>query len=102
LREALACALDELNKFRSREGRELVQELRSHNQRLSAAAECMEQLRAPALEYFQKRLAERLQEVSKGIQIDPQRLAQEAAILADRSDIGEELARLRIHSAQLA
>jgi uncharacterized protein (TIGR00255 family) len=62
----------------------------------------MEQLRAAASEYFQKRLAERLQEVAKGIQIDPQRLAQEAAILADRSDIGEELARLKIHSGQLA
>src|SRR6202021_1674062 len=88
-------------KFRSREGHEIVQELRGHNQRLSAAAEHMEQLRAAASAYFQKRLAERLQEVAKGIQIDPQRLAQEAAILADRSDIGEELARLRIHSGQL-
>jgi uncharacterized protein (TIGR00255 family) len=38
----------------------------------------------------------------KGAQLDPQRLAQEAAVLADRSDIGEELARLKIHSAQLA
>src|SRR5258706_15632617 len=62
----------------------------------------MEHLRAVASEYFQKRLDERLQEVAKGIQIDPQRLAQEAAILADRSHIGEELARLKIHPAQLA
>jgi uncharacterized protein (TIGR00255 family) len=99
---ALATALDELNEFRSREGRDIADELRSHNQSLSAAAEHMEQLRTAASEYFQKRLAERLQEVAKGIQIDPQRLAQEAAILADRSDIGEELARLRIHSGQLA
>ena len=99
---ALAVALEELNEFRSREGREIVDELRAHNQRLSDAAERMEQLRAAASEYFQKRLAERLQEVAKGIQIDPQRLAQEAAILADRSDIGEELARLKIHSGQLA
>jgi uncharacterized protein (TIGR00255 family) len=99
---ALATALDELNEFRSREGREIGDELRGHNLRLSAAAEHMEQLRAAASEYFQKRLAERLQEVAKGIQIDPQRLAQEAAILADRSDIGEELARLKIHSGQLA
>ena len=102
LDEALAAALDELNEFRSREGREIADELRGHNQRLSASAEHMEQLRAAASEYFQKRLAERLQEVAKGIQIDPQRLAQEAAILADRSDIGEELARLKIHSGQLA
>jgi uncharacterized protein YicC (UPF0701 family) len=76
LDEALATALAELNEFRGREGREIAAELRGHNQRL--------------------------QEVAKGIQIDPQRLAQEAAILADRSDIGEELARLRIHSGQLA
>jgi uncharacterized protein (TIGR00255 family) len=102
LERALRRALDELNEFRSREGREIAEELRGHNQRLSAAAERMEELRAAASEYFQKRLAERLQEVAKGIQIDPQRLAQEAAILADRSDIGEELARLKIHSGQLA
>src|ERR1019366_2337511 len=102
LEEALARALDELNEFRSREGSEIADELRGHNQRLSAAAEHMEQLRAAASDYFQKRLAERLQEVAKGIQIEPQRLAQEAAILADRSDIGEELARLKIHSGQLA
>jgi uncharacterized protein (TIGR00255 family) len=102
LDEALAAALDELNEFRSREGREIADELRGHNQRLNAAAEHMEELRMAALEYFQKRLSERLQEVAKGVQIDPQRLAQEAAILADRSDIGEELARLRIHSGQMA
>ena len=47
------------------------------------------------------RLTERLQELLKGAQVDPQRLAQEAAILADRSDICEELARLKIHSGQL-
>ena len=52
-------------------------------------------------EIYQTRLTDRLREIAKGIAIDPQRLAQEAAILADRSDIGEELARLKIHSAQL-
>jgi uncharacterized protein (TIGR00255 family) len=102
LEETLNAALAELNEFRSREGREIADELRGHNQRLSTAVEQMEELRTAALEYFQKRLAERLQEVAKGVQIDPQRLAQEAAMLADRSDIGEELARLKIHSAQLA
>lgn len=102
LQEALVRALEELNEFRAREGGAIAGELRGHNQSLSASAERMEQLRAAASDYFQKRLAERLQDVVKGVQIDPQRLAQEAAILADRSDIGEELARLKIHSAQLA
>jgi uncharacterized protein (TIGR00255 family) len=101
LLEALAEALDELNAFRAREGAALADDMRGHNLHLGAVAREMEQLRDAALEYFQNRLSERLKEVAKGIQIDPQRLAQEAALLADRSDIGEELARLQIHSGQL-
>jgi uncharacterized protein (TIGR00255 family) len=62
----------------------------------------MEQIRATATAAFQTRLSERLKDLLKGVQIDPQRLAQEVAMLADRSDIGEELARLKIHSGQLA
>jgi uncharacterized protein (TIGR00255 family) len=76
--------------------------MRKHNCQLAAAAAQMEALREGAAGQFQKRLQERLQELLKGAQIDPQRLAQEAAILADRSDISEELARLKIHSGQLA
>src|ERR1700690_245808 len=47
----LATALDELNEFRSREGREIGDELQGHNQRLNTAAEHMEQLREAASEY---------------------------------------------------
>jgi uncharacterized protein (TIGR00255 family) len=100
--DALGAALDELNQFREREGAEIAMEMRGHNARVGAAAEEMEKIRAGAQEVFQNRLAERLKDLLKGVQVDPQRLAQEAAMLADRSDIGEELARLKIHSAQLA
>ena len=102
LQDALREALAELNVFRAREGAELGAELRSHNGSVAASALEMEQLRAGASEAFQKRLSDRLKDLLNGAQIDPQRLAQEAAILADRSDIGEELARLKIHSGQLA
>jgi uncharacterized protein (TIGR00255 family) len=99
--DALRAALDELNQFREREGAEIGMEMRGHNARIGTAAEEMEKIRAGAQQVFQNRLAERLKDLLKGIQVDPQRLAQEAAMLADRSDIGEELARLKIHSAQL-
>lgn len=99
--EALEEALDQLNAFREREGAEIAAEMRKHNARVAAAAGEMEQIRESATEAFQGRLQERLRDLLKGAQIDPQRLAQEAAILADRSDVGEELARLRIHSGQL-
>jgi uncharacterized protein (TIGR00255 family) len=100
--DALGEALEELNQFRAREGAEIAREMRGHNVRVGALAEQMEGIRAGAQEVFQNRLAERLKDLLKGVQIDPQRLAQEAAMLADRSDIGEELARLKIHSGQLA
>jgi uncharacterized protein (TIGR00255 family) len=100
--DALGTALDELNQFRAREGSEIAQEMSGHNSRLGALAEEMETIRANAQDVFQNRLTDRLKDLLKGVQIDPQRLAQEAALLADRSDIGEELARLKIHAGQLA
>jgi uncharacterized protein (TIGR00255 family) len=99
--EVLSEALDGLNEFRAREGAEIAAEMRSHNERVTALAIQMEQIRSTAHAAFHSRLSDKLRELLKGVQIDPQRLAQEAAILADRSDIGEELARLKIHSAQL-
>jgi len=102
LLDALSGALNELNDFREREGAEIATEMRRHNSEVAASAEAMDQIRAGALAVFQTRLSERLTDLLKGAHIDPQRLAQEAAMLAERSDIGEELARLKIHSAQLA
>jgi len=98
---ALSEALDGLNEFRAREGAEIAAEMRIHNAQVTALAAEMEQIRTTAHAAFHARLSDKLRELLKGVQIDPQRLAQEAAILADRSDIGEELARLKIHSAQL-
>ena len=102
---ALDEALDALNVFRQREGGELVAVLRTHNARISQAAAKMEDIRERALPAFHARLQERLSDLLNGSgnrgAIDPQRLAQEAALLADRSDIGEEIARLKIHSGQL-
>ncbi|MEO5926867.1 MAG: YicC/YloC family endoribonuclease [Bryobacteraceae bacterium] len=102
LLDALAEALTELNSFRTREGSAIAKEMQGHNKEVSAAADAIEKIRGTAISTFQGRLNERLADLLKGVQLDPQRLAQEAAILVDRSDVGEELARLRIHSHQLA
>lgn len=98
---ALEEALTELNVFREREGAAIGQEMLGHNREISDAAVQIEHLREGAVAAFQERLTDRLAELSRGIAVDPQRLAQEAAFLADRSDVGEEIARLKIHSAQL-
>jgi uncharacterized protein (TIGR00255 family) len=102
LLDALAEALTELNAFRAREGAAIALDMQTHNKQIAAAADAIEKIRTTAVSTFQARLNERLADLLKGVQIDPQRLAQEAAILADRSDVGEELTRLRVHSGQLA
>jgi uncharacterized protein (TIGR00255 family) len=98
---AAAEAVDTLNAFREREGAAMASEMRQRNSALCALVTRMEQIRSGAVAAFQKRLNERLSDLLAGASIDPQRLAQEAAILADRSDIAEELVRLRTHAGQL-
>ena len=71
------------------------------NRAIAAAAEQVESIRGSATPAFQTRLRDRLTELLGGANLDPQRLAQEAAMLADRSDIGEEISRLKIHCRQV-
>ncbi|HLJ15764.1 MAG TPA: YicC/YloC family endoribonuclease [Bryobacteraceae bacterium] len=94
-------ALDALNCFREREGAELAAALRLHNAQVHQSALEMEDIRSRALPAFHARLSERLGDLLHSAAVDPQRLAQEVAVIADRSDIGEEVARLKIHTGQL-
>ncbi len=61
----------------------------------------MAEIRSRAVPEFQARLSERLEELLKTTGIEPQRLAQEVAFLVDRTDISEELTRLKVHAVQL-
>ncbi len=96
-----AQAVAALNQAREREGAVTVAELHQRCRAILGLADRMQEIRAGAIPAFQKRLKEKLADLLHGAGIDPQRLAQEAAILADRSDISEELVRLRTHSEQL-
>ena len=99
--EATEEALDLLNRFREREGAAMAAEMRERSASVCDLVTQMEKIRSRATAAFQKRLNERLRELLHGAGIEPQRLAQEAAMLAERSDISEELIRLKTHAAQL-
>ena len=99
--EAAAEAVAALNRAREREGAATAQELRQRCQSICELVSRMDEIRAGAVPAFQKRLRERLADLLNGAGIDAQRLAQEAALLADRSDIAEELMRLRTHAGQI-
>jgi uncharacterized protein (TIGR00255 family) len=98
---AAAEAVVALNRVREREGAATAEEMRQRCRNICALVVRMEEIRAGAVGVFQKRLREKLADLLHGAGIEPQRLAQEAAILADRSDISEELMRLRTHAGQL-
>jgi uncharacterized protein (TIGR00255 family) len=99
--EAAAAAVVSLNVFREREGAATAREMRQRCQSIGTLVDRMEAIRTGAVPAFHKRLRDRLADLLHGSSVDPQRLAQEAALLADRSDIAEELVRLRTHAAQL-
>jgi uncharacterized protein (TIGR00255 family) len=99
--ELTAEAVMALNAFREREGDATMRELRQRCENIRGLVERIEQIREGAIPAFQKRLRDKLTDLLHGAGIDPQRLAQEAALLADRSDIDEELVRLQTHATQL-
>ena len=94
-------ALASLNQFREREGAELAQAMRTCCAAIGQDAAEMESLRGDILGALKTRVEERVAEILKGAPLEPQRLVQEAALLADRSDIAEEIARLKVHAAEL-
>jgi uncharacterized protein (TIGR00255 family) len=101
LLEAATEAVAILNRGREREGAATAQEMGERCRNICGLVSRMEEIRAGAVGAFQKRLREKLADLLRGAGIEPQRLAQEAAILADRSDVSEELMRLRTHAGQL-
>ncbi len=102
LERALAGALDALDQERMREGRHLQQDL---SQRLAGMSRIIAKIRESAgriPDKLRERLVERLNGLAAEVALDPARVAQEAVLLADRSDVTEELVRLEGHLAQAA
>lgn len=97
---AAAAAIEELDAFRVREGKAIEEEVRTRAASLRGLVRDMEEIRSRALPAFQRRLRDKLAEMLDGAHIEPGRIAQEAAILAERSDIAEELVRLKTHADQ--
>jgi uncharacterized protein (TIGR00255 family) len=101
LERALSIALDALEDMRRREGEALARDLQA---RVSAVEKSAASIRAAApqsVEAYRERLAARVAELSRGVPVDPARLAQEVAFFADRIDVAEELTRLGSHLAQM-
>jgi uncharacterized protein (TIGR00255 family) len=100
LRHGLGVALDALVAMRAREGEALARDLVARLDEVEALVSRVVELTPRTVEHHRDRLAERVQELARGVTVDPARLAQEVALLADRMDVTEETTRLRSHLAQ--
>ncbi|HVA94902.1 MAG TPA: YicC/YloC family endoribonuclease [Candidatus Dormibacteraeota bacterium] len=93
-------ALVRLETMRRSEGQALAREMHEILARISSRATEIEKLAEDVRPAIARRLAQRLEDLLKTVQIDPARLAQEAALLTERGDVSEELARLHSHVEQ--
>ncbi len=104
LEQAVDQALDELEKMREQEGEALKNELRERVRKIEALVPVIESSAAGLADAYRQRLQKRIGELlNRGgqiVEVDPSRLAQEVAYLADRSDVSEEMVRLRSHLSQ--
>ena len=96
-----AGALDGLIDMRGREGQNLAEDFVKRLQTIEDIIAAVHAASRGLLDQYQQRLKERIAALTGGVvDIDPARIAQEAALLADRSDISEEIVRVRSHLVQ--
>ena len=93
---AMPALLASLNEMRAQEGLGLVEVLQACMATLDKLVAEAVELRAGIQDAHRARLEQRIGELLSG-PLDRDRILQEAALLADRSDVAEEMARLRVH-----
>jgi len=94
--EQVGPLLDQLKAMRAREGEALAAVLHGTLDRLAEATEGVAALRPEIEQRYQERLAQRLS-AATGPEFNQQRLLEEVAVLVERSDVSEELARMTTH-----
>lgn len=101
--EDLRAVLDEAARravvMREDEGRRLHDDMEGRIRAIEAALSVVEQRAPERLVAERDRLQRAVQELAAGVAVDPDRLAQEVAYLAERWDVNEELVRFRSHNA---
>jgi uncharacterized protein (TIGR00255 family) len=101
LRSAVSEALADLVAMREREGAALEEDLRANAAAVAREAARIEKRMPKVVREHHKKLRQRMQELLGGqTKLGPSELPRELALLADRMDVGEELARLASHLGQ--
>lgn len=99
IKPTLDSAMSDFLGMRQKEGENLLQDIMNRINTIESLTNTIKERIPITLETYQKRLMARIEEISK-IEPDPERIAMEVAIMAERSDITEELVRIVSHLNQ--
>ncbi len=97
LEEPLEGLLEQAQAMALREGADLERDIRNRLKTIRGLLEQIEEEKRQHLEAAQTALRDRVEKLLQNVAIDPARLAQESAIMADRLDITEEIVRASSH-----
>jgi uncharacterized protein (TIGR00255 family) len=101
VKDCISVAIDDLEEMRRKEGDFIAGDI---ERRLDFIDECLKHIKKGSkdlLRQYQERLKERISSLTQDlVDLEPARVAQEAAFLADRSDISEEIVRAGSHLSQ--
>jgi uncharacterized protein (TIGR00255 family) len=100
LYDAVRDAVKHVGDMRRKEGEALCKELESHAGHIESLGAEVEEYSRGMANSHKEILSRKVAELASTVSIDEMRLAQEVALLAQKSDITEELARLRSHIKQ--
>ncbi|MBT6296110.1 MAG: YicC family protein [Nitrospina sp.] len=93
-------ALTDLIKMREDEGKNLEKDILNQISSIETLRKSIAAKQSITIQKFQEKLNEKIKILTSGIEIDPARIAQESALLADRCDVTEEIVRLKSHLEQ--
>ncbi len=97
VREKIGAAIDALQTMRAAEGAALVVQLRTCMEQLEGFVVEVDALRDDVRSGYFEKMRQRIEELTADAAIDPGRILAEAAVMAERSDVEEEIGRLRAH-----
>ena len=101
IRECLSNALTDLRNMQEREGHAMLDDIKQRFSSCARILDTIENLSKGEPEQYKKRLEQRISRLNSGKELDPERLEQEVALVADRLDISEEIIRFKTHLKQM-
>ena len=101
IKPLIETSLDKMLEMRIREGEKLKEDILIKLNDIEEKVKTIESLAEDLPKTYKQRLEERLSELTKGLNVDEERIAVEVAIFADKVAIDEEVIRLKSHIGQM-